>query len=310
MALMPPSPSGLAVSALLDIQPAVMRIAQQARQALIAEAELTPKPALVDRRGAGAHCDLSLAAMRLSAWTIEPYLLEMACRCIAQRPSQNLREQLAVIGRNAERAMLRATRGSNTHKGAIWILGLLVSAAAMHAEEAITARELAGTAQQIASFEDRAAPMFLSHGDLVAAKYGVTGARGEAVSGFPNIVEVGLPTLRGKRARGLNEVEARLDTLLTIMSRLEDTCLLYRGGRRALTAAQHGAISVLDAGGAATLSGMRQLKIMERTLLDLGVSPGGSADLLAATLFMDTLERKCENVQPDCSEGEGIDGTS
>jgi triphosphoribosyl-dephospho-CoA synthase len=247
--------------------------------------------------------------MRLSAWTIEPYFLEMACRCIARRPSQNLREQLAVIGRNAERAMLTATGGSNTHKGAIWILGLLVSAAAMHTEEPITVRELAGTAQQIASFEDRAAPMFLSHGDLVAARYFVTGARGEAVSGFPNIVQVGLPTLRGKRAQGLNEVEARLDTLLTIMSTLEDTCLLYRGGSRALAAAQRGAISVLDAGGTTTLSGMRQLRIMERTLLDLGVSPGGSADLLAATLFMDAVECNCESVQPDRSEGEGIDGT-
>jgi triphosphoribosyl-dephospho-CoA synthase len=150
--------------------------------------------------------------------------------------------------------------------------------------------------------------MFLSHGDLVAAKYGVTGARGEAVSGFPNIVGAALPTLRNKRARGLNEVEARLDTLLTIMSRLEDTCLLYRGGRRALVAAQQGASAVLDAGGTATPSGMRQLKILEHTLLDLGVSPGGSADLLAATLWMDALEWNLEIVQPDCSEREGIDG--
>jgi triphosphoribosyl-dephospho-CoA synthase len=309
MTLMAASTSDMvSPSAPLDMQPAT-RIAQLARQALIAEAELTPKPGLVDRRGPGAHRDLTLATMRLSAWTIEPYFLAMACRCIAKRPSQNLREQLAVIGRNAERAMLTATGGSNTHKGAIWILGLLVSSAAMHAEEAITARELAATAQQIARFEDRAAPIFLSHGDLVAAKYGVTGARGEAVSGFPKIVEVGLPTLRDGRARSLNEVEARLDTLLAIISRLEDTCLLYRGGRLALRAAQHGAIAVLNAGGSATLAGMQQLKTMERTLLDLGVSPGGSADLLAATLFMDALERNCESVQPDHSEEEGIDGT-
>jgi triphosphoribosyl-dephospho-CoA synthase len=295
--------------ALLDMPAPAMRIARLARQALIAEAELTPKPGLVDRRGPGAHRDLSLAAMRRSAWTIEPFFLEMACMCIAQRPSQKLREQLAVIGRNAEQAMLRTTGGSNSHKGAIWILGVLVSAAAMHADKGITAaRELAGTAQQIASFEDRAAPIFLSHGDLVAMKYGVTGARGEAVSGFPDIVGVALPTLRNKRAHGLKEVEARLDTLFTIMSRLEDTCLLYRGGRRALVAAQHGAVAVLDAGGAATPSGMRQLKILERTLLDLGVSPGGSADLLAATLLMDALEWNRETVQPDCSEGEGIDG--
>src|SRR3981189_1729653 len=107
------------------------RLADLAREALIAEAELTPKPGLVDRRGAGAHTDLSLAIMRRSALTIEPYLYQMAVISSRTHLSQALREQLAVIGRDAERAMLKATNGSNSHKGGIWILGLLISAAAM-----------------------------------------------------------------------------------------------------------------------------------------------------------------------------------
>src|ERR1700723_2356065 len=93
-----------------------------ARQALVAEAELTPKPGLVDRRGSGAHTDLSLDVMRLSALTIEPFISGMALHSANERPSVRLRATLGRIGRVAESAMLRATNGSNTHKGAIWTL--------------------------------------------------------------------------------------------------------------------------------------------------------------------------------------------
>src|SRR5271155_4364787 len=84
-------------------------LASLACQALIAEAELTPKPGLVDRRGSGAHADLSLAIMKRSAWTIEPHLCQMALISGTAHPSQWLRERLAQIGRAAERAMLTAT---------------------------------------------------------------------------------------------------------------------------------------------------------------------------------------------------------
>ncbi|MGA3224579.1 MAG: triphosphoribosyl-dephospho-CoA synthase [Acidobacteriaceae bacterium] len=274
-------------------------LASLAQQSLIAEAELTPKPGLVDRRGSGVHPDLSLAMMRRSALAIEPYFREMALLCERGRPSQTVREQLAAIGRNAERAMLMATGGSNSHKGAIWILGLLISAAAMENEVDCTASGIATTAQAIASFEDRAGPRLVSHGDIVARRYEVSGARGEAGQGFPHVIDVGLPTLRRRRTQGATEVAARLDTLLSIMSRLGDTCLLYRGGIVALTAAMEGALAVERAGGVETESGRQELQLLDRRLLDLGVSPGGSADMLAATLFLDAVERRLIQIQAD-----------
>jgi triphosphoribosyl-dephospho-CoA synthase len=272
-------------------------LASLAQQSLIAEAELTPKPGLVDRRGPGVHADLSLALMRRSAVAIEPHLREMALLSDGTRPSQTVREQLAAIGRNAERAMLMATGGSNSHKGAIWILGLLISAAAM--EDDCTASGIAATAQAIASFEDRAAPRLVSHGDIVAKRYGVSGARGEAGRGFPHVIDVGLPTLRRRRTQGATEAAARLDTLLSIMSCLEDTCLLYRGGIVALGSAMEGAVAVKSAGGVETESGRQQLQLLDRRLLDLGVSPGGSADILAATLFLDAVEQGLNQIQAD-----------
>jgi triphosphoribosyl-dephospho-CoA synthase len=279
-----------------------------AQQSLIAEAELTPKPGLVDRRGSGVHADLSLALMRRSAMAIEPYFREMALLCERARPSQRVREQLAAVGRNAERAMLIATGGSNSHKGAIWIVGLLISAAAMQDEVDCTASGIAATAQAIASFEDRAAPRLVSHGDIVARRYGVSGARGEAGRGFPHVIDVGLPSLRSKRTQGATEAAARLDTLLSIMSCLEDTCLLYRGGIAALGSAMEGALAVERAGGVETESGRQQLQLLDRRLLDLGVSPGGSADLLAATLFLDGIEQGLKQIQADESWPENFYG--
>ena len=292
-----------------DSYGASLWMARLARQALIAEAELTPKPGLVDRRGSGAHSDLSLALMRSSALAIEPYFLQMAAVSRGVSPSQQLREGLAVVGRQAERAMLTATGGSNSHKGAIWALGLLVSAAASVCadEDTVPTAVVAAIAKDIASFEDRAVPRLVSHGDTVAKRYSVAGARGEALEGFPHVL-MALPTLRRKRSEGATEQVARLDTLLSIMSCLDDTFLLYRGGELALVAAKEGALAVESAGGTATVNGRRQLRQLHGRFLELQVSPGGSADLLAATLFLDAVERRQNDVQPDRSPLEAFHG--
>jgi triphosphoribosyl-dephospho-CoA synthase len=273
-----------------------------ARQALIAEAELTPKPGLVDRRGSGAHSDLSLAVMRTSAFAIEPFIRQMAFQSMNERPSARLRTTLAATGRAAENAMLRVTNGTNTHKGAIWTLGLLAAAAGRDEDQLIRRRNavrrnlnaaaIARAAGQIASFDDPHPAKNLSHGQIVAEKFGVTGARGEAVNGFPHIIEVGLPVLRARRCAHAPESVARLDALLNIMARLDDTCLLYRGGKLALQAAKQGAAAMITAGGAGSESGRKHLYALDTRLLELGVSPGGSADLLAGTLFLDAIERQ------------------
>jgi triphosphoribosyl-dephospho-CoA synthase len=87
----------------------------------------------------------------------------------------------------------------------------------------------------------------------------------------------------------INETNARLNSLLTIMTTLDDTCLLYRGGVEALRLAQCRARRVLDFGGTSTTSGLRELLTLDRELIALNSSPGGSADLFAAALFLDKL---------------------
>jgi triphosphoribosyl-dephospho-CoA synthase len=94
----------------------------------------------------------------------------------------------------------------------------------------------------------------------------------------------------GRRVKAPESI-ARLDALLSIMARLTDTCLLYRGGETALQAAQQGAAAIIAAGGAGSSRGQKFLFALDKRLIELGVSPGGSADLLAGTLFLDALEQ-------------------
>src|ERR1700740_1306790 len=146
-------------------------LAALARQALIAEAELTPKPGLVDRRGPGAHSDMSLDRMRRSAEAIEPFFARMSTASATNPIGSFLREELGSIGREAERAMFATTGGVNTHKGAIWVLGLLVAAASRSTvSNQQTLTEIAGL---IARIPDVARPHLLSHGDIVRDRYGV-----------------------------------------------------------------------------------------------------------------------------------------
>jgi triphosphoribosyl-dephospho-CoA synthase len=268
------------------------RLAGLAVDALIAEALLTPKPALVDRRGSGAHRDLDLNRLLRSARALHGTFLQMAALAAGREPDQTLRERLALIGRAGECDMLAATGGGNAHRGAIWVVGLLVAARAMGGTAA-DARAVAAQAGRIAVMPDRFAPSEDSHGARACRRYRVAGARGEACGGFPHVVDVGLPALWAARAAGIEETCARLDTLMAIMASLDDTCLLHRGGLPALVAAQRGARAVLAAGGSSSAAGRHALLCLDADLLARNASPGGCADLLAACLFLDRSQPRC-----------------
>lgn len=265
------------------------RLADLAVDALIDEADLSPKPALVDRRGNGAHTDLHLGLMHASALSLWPAFKEMAEAAIELGEiALPLREAIGRIGREGEHAMLATTGGVNTHRGAIWALGLLVSAAAL-APSSGMASAVTMRAARLALLDDRHAPRPLSHGAQVAMRYGARGAREEAQLGFPSVMQRALPQLLRSRAAGHGEQNARLDALLAIMTDLADTCVLYRAGEQGLHTMQLGAQAVLDAGGSASLAGRRLLHELDEQLIALNASPGGAADLLAACLFIDRI---------------------
>lgn len=262
-------------------------LADLAVQVLHAEAQLTPKPGLVDRRGPGSHTDMTLSLLRASAEALRPAFEDCARAARSLPLGAALRARIGAVGRAGETRMLQVAGGVNTHRGALWALGLLSAAAAAKADTA----GIVGFAAELAGLPDHAAPPSdpRAHGRVARRRYGVAGAAGEARAGFPHVTAVALPALRHARARGATEQQARLDALLALMARVADTCLLHRGGPAGLAAVQAGAAAVLAAGGTAAPAGRARLAALDEYAARAGLSPGGSADLLAAALFLDAL---------------------
>ncbi|MGW0756090.1 triphosphoribosyl-dephospho-CoA synthase [Streptomyces sp. NPDC002814] len=261
------------------------RLAQAAVTALTGQLALAPKPGLPDPRDLGARATRQdHRALRWSAKALAPGIAAMAAA--ARRtgePTPGLRAELGTIGRGTEHSVGLAGGG---HRGALWALGLLVAAAAL--DPRAGARDVAATAKRLAAHPDKRAPRRPSRGSSVSAKYGAAGARGEARAGFPHVRRA-LDALTTARSAGATEDEAQLDALLTVMSTLQDTELLYTAGPLGLRHVQAGAGGVLEAGGTATAAGREALTALDADLHARAWSPRGSAGLLAGTLFLDSL---------------------
>ncbi|KUM86046.1 triphosphoribosyl-dephospho-CoA synthase [Streptomyces pseudovenezuelae] len=267
-------------------------LALAAVDALTGQLALVPKPGLPDPRDLGAratrrdHCSL-----RWSARALAPGLAAMAAA--ARRtgePSPQLRAELGAIGRCTEHSVGLAGGG---HRGALWTLGLLVAAAAL--DPGARSADVSAAAKKIAAHSDRRAPRRPSRGSSVSAKYGAAGARGEARAGFPHVRRA-LDALDRSRRAGAAESEARLDALLTVMSTLQDTELLYTAGPLGLRHVQAGARGVLEAGGTTTAAGREALLALDADLHARAWSPRGSAGLLAGALFVDALPVRADPV--------------
>ncbi|MFJ3668023.1 triphosphoribosyl-dephospho-CoA synthase [Streptomyces sp. NPDC090106] len=260
-------------------------LAHAAVTALTGQLALAPKPGLPDPRDLDARVTrVDHIALRWSAKALVPGLAAMAAAARrAGEPTPGLRSELGAIGRCTEHSVGLAGGG---HRGALWALGLLVAAAAL--DPGAKGIGVATTAKTIARHPDKRAPRRPSRGSSVSAKYGAAGARGEARAGFPHVRRA-YDALAAARRSGATEEEARLDALLTVMSTLQDTELLYTAGPLGLRHVQAGARGVLEAGGTSTPAGAAALTAFDADLHARGWSPRGSAGLLAGALFLDAM---------------------
>jgi triphosphoribosyl-dephospho-CoA synthase len=262
------------------------QLAKLVEKALIDEVELSPKPGLVDRLTTGSHSDMNHELFVLSARTLTPFFEEMALASWQKRPSQAVREAIAEIGRRAETAMFAATGGVNTHKGAIWAMGLFISVISRQysCDRQLFLPKIFTDIQQLVAYPDRRIQVAAtgSHGNKVKQKYGYTGAFGEAAAGFPH-VQVALSDFLSRQTN--DSSEKRLHMLLAIMATLDDTCILYRSDQQVLNHVQQLAkqANKQPIPNAA-------FEALNNYCQQQNVSPGGSADLLAASFFLISLE--------------------
>ena len=270
-------------------------IADTMRQALITEATLTPKAGLVDAAHNGGHHDMNLALFLRSADAIAPYLGDCAATgmTFAGHPaSPALLAAIRPIGLAAEAAMRAATGGVNTHKGAIFAFGLTAAALGKRLAEQHTATLADVQADVRALCAEILAE--LRQGDCDSAgkrgyaRHGISGARGEAASGFATVSAHALPLYQQELAADGNERRALLAALVALYAANDDSTTLARVGLDGLRAHQHWARTLLA--DRATLADEARLSdaiaAYARNCAAKRLSAGGSADLLALTAWL------------------------
>jgi triphosphoribosyl-dephospho-CoA synthase len=269
-------------------------VADLAKSALLAELETWPKPGLVSHVDSGSHADMDANTFEASAAAITPFYGHLTIAGASGSGMNKLRE----IGLEAERAMLAVTGGVNTHRGAIFSLGLLCAAAGATWSETTRSEShwrpqaLGATVRQRWGQAIMSGPIPLrSHGTNALLKFGAGGARAQAAAGFPQAIDVGLPALRlGRRLAPNNPQAARVQSFFAILASMEDTNLLHRGGAVGLRYAQEAAAGFLGRGGVEQPDWCVQAAAVHQAFVVRRLSPGGCADLLAITLFLDSLE--------------------
>lgn len=279
------SASPLVASPLFSPRPAM--IGRAAIRALYAEIALFPKPGLVSPKDSGAHRDMDFSTFLRSLFALRAYF-----PAIAQAGAEGLPfAALQVLGLAAEARMLRATGGINTHRGAVFSLGLLCAAAGALGPGAGALRLVRYVAHTFgAAILGAAPPQATSHGLAAVRTFKVRGAREEAAEGFPVLIEHALPRYRTLLAQGIAAEAAAVETLMVLIAELDDTNLLHRGGAEGLAFARGAAQGFLDEGGVHAPDWHDKARHLHQAFVMRRLSPGGAADMLAATLFLHHLE--------------------
>ena len=265
------------------------------RQAMIDEVDLTPKPGLVDRRNSGAHQDMDYTLFRDSIDLLFPWFEKIAESTPMTGPSEAVVPALRPLGMEAEKAMLAGTGGINTHKGQIFILGIALAATVRLSGDGnpLTAEGILDQAAEICSGltgELESGGGDETHGRLIFRRYGVAGIRGEAERGFPSVRRIALPAFRYSLFLGRGRDDAVLEALVRLMVTAEDSNVLYRSGIEGMALMERQASAFMEAGGMFQDNPGVKLEEMNRLFVNNNISPGGCADLLALTLFLDSVE--------------------
>lgn len=271
-------------------------IAHLATQALQAELDTTPKPGLVDKDNNGAHRDMDYALMQRSIDTLHPYFVKLALLgCADALPTHT---SIRDIGIEAEKAMLSATNGVNTHKGALFSMGLAVVAAA-HEERKIAAneeqilKERNGGEDVLVSLQTTIKALAASfpdtngtHGSkaklLSKGTTAIKGALDNAREGYEMLFAEWLPFYIERRKE--RDAHTLHKTLLRIMCDLDDTNVIYRTDLATAEEVKQEARALLDN------FSKTALKDMDRHYTTRNISPGGAADMLSLTIFIGSIQ--------------------
>jgi triphosphoribosyl-dephospho-CoA synthase len=269
------------------------RLGRAAIASLYDELALEPKPGLVSFVDAGSHRDMDGATLLRSLFSLRHFFP----RAAAQGAADPAFAPLQALGVEAEERMLHATGGVNTHRGAIFTLGLLCAAAGAACAtglpcntENIRSTLVARWGSELAR---RATRPRESNGSRAARLHGVRSAADEAALGLPTLFDHVVPALRAARTAGASDACAKLHALFTAMATLDDTNLVHRGGLQGLRDVQARARDFLQDGGGLGGGAIDRARSLHAVFVARRLSPGGAADLLAAACWLERVARLC-----------------
>ena len=279
------------------------RAADQAASAavrgLLYEVSTTPKPGLVDRNNSGSHRDMDFFTFLDSSASLIPWFREFFCLGWdhSSEPDGQLFERLRYAGQRAETAMFSATGGINTHKGLVFASAILCGALGkVHAGRELPlpftdvlqeCRRLGKCSLSDLHRPPNVQPPLPTNGERIFTAYGIRGARGEAAAGFPSAVQIGLPALRKWLSAGFSLNDSAAMALLTLISEVDDTNMVHRGGPELAKKRKEQAKILLSA---VTKENFKEtLYTLDHQYMTENLSPGGCADLLAVSLMFHFL---------------------
>jgi len=285
-------------SASLAVQPAVLQISRGAVRALVAELALEPKPGLVSYRDNGSHADMNAKTLFKSLFALRSFFGEVARAGLEARPFVDLQS----LGLLAEARMLKSTGGINTHRGAIFSLGLLCAAgglllarrsifSAVNLRKALL-EQWGDDLRTRALQARRSSSLFdgqISNGQRVAQRFQLRSAHDEAAEGFPTLFGVALPTLQDAITSGLPSRAAKVHCLFSTMAALDDTNVAHRGGREALDFVKRQATHFIESGSVWQLDWLNQARRIHAEFVERRLSPGGAADMLACACWVQEM---------------------
>ena len=268
---------------------------QFAQQAMLYEAVCHPKPGLVDPVNSGAHQDMDIFTFIDSSCSMQKEFEDMylAGYQFEGNDLKELFDLIRPIGLEAEKEMLQATQGINTHKGAIFSLGILLAAlgyldsngqtVSIDAIQSIVKTMTCHLLDDFKGLELKTKEE-LTNGEKLYLEYGLLGVRGEVAQGFPTVLNYGLPLLQ---QYGKCTNESLLNVLMLMLYYNEDSNLIKRAGDiKILNWAKTIVTRYFEKGGSQTEDGITYLNELNDLFISENLSIGGTADLLIVTIFM------------------------
>ncbi|SHK31277.1 triphosphoribosyl-dephospho-CoA synthase [Hathewaya proteolytica DSM 3090] len=286
----------MTISMKMGKEDVVKNLGKFSLKSMLYEVSCYPSPGLVSPISNGAHKDMDHFTFLDSVAAIGAYLYKFAERGFNEEEPKEIFQQIRNIGLEAEKAMMDCTKGVNTYKGMIFLMGISLAATA---KAIFNGEDFEQIPSIIASMTEGIVEKELAskvnvdnnstYGERIYKKYGIPGVRGEVQCGLSIIFERTLSYYEEKEY--LDEQERLVQTLVYIMSICDDTNILHRHDIDKLQYVKSMASGALELGGMETIEGRDAINDMDFKFSRDGISPGGSADLLAVTIFFSLVKK-------------------